>query len=388
MKLLNSIKSIIDKPEGYKNQFVENEFPNLLLVDPVMSRFDYYNIIFPSVCLHFNAWNPKCNIAFTSLRKFSDSEPDKQLTNFEIKWANVIVFPFSLKDFNYENKHLFDEIREINPEVKIIFVYEAFHQHPKFSQQLVNDYNSTFKTKLDSLQQKKLINFVANGITEKIQKADRVIFSSQKYLDVISKLNLNDDLVYLKPYNSKEIIIDGLNDIIYSENEKFEFLDQNETRVIIHCINPSKKEIQNFVENVMSKCNDNIVFYSQFDIPGANKLEKSTVTHFYKMLHKYSFDYSVFIGDCNVYDIGAKYIDGLIIDTLLMKSIPVFLNKKFNQLTSITDYEVLNTKSFVELLNSDYQTRFDLNVSYKEKVDNHLFTEQTVTYFENIFIKF
>lgn len=385
MKALNNLKNIISTVEGYKQQFVENGLPNILIVDPVMSRFDFYSLILPSILLTQQA---KANVAFTGITKFTDS-PDKKpiaLTDYEVNWANVIVFPFSIDNYEFEGVHLFDSIREQNPSIKIIFVCEVLFTHSKLRKSVIADYNKLHVTKLPKEDEAKLNVYIQSGIQEKINKADRILVPNETIKKEVQKVNSEKSIELIQPLNYNEIIREGLNPREIPPHQIMEFLNPKEIRILIHCLNIGKAS-DFFVKNVIEKAPDNVVFYSQTKLTGVNFLQKASITHWYKILFTHSFDFTMFVGDFNKYDINSQYLDGIIVDSLFMRSVPVVTNKNFNSVLSVQDFETVPENEVLKFIeDATIDKRVKLQTEYSKKIEAHEVGVDSVYYFERLFL--
>jgi hypothetical protein len=387
MKILNDLQNLVSDVNGYKQQFVVNEKKNILVIDPVMSRYDYYNVILPLLSLH---GHEEINLAFTSISKFTDSPKEKPiiLTEFEISWSNVIVFPFSVNDYLNENGvHLFDEIKSINEDVKIVFMCETVFTHQKFKKSIIDSFNRISQKKIDEETERKINDQVQLNILNQLNKSDCIVCNNNFIYDLLKKTNQDYDVRTILPKNYSETIREGLDPSNFEENELLEFLDPKEIKVLIHCLNLGKS-MNSFLKNVVAKAPDNVVFYSQTYFKGVNQIGKCSITHWYKILFKHSFDYVIFVGDYNNYDVSSQYVDGIVLDALFMRSIPVFLNKKNTENLSVSTYEIMNEATFLEKLNGDFQERFDLNLAYMDYIEKNSVNEEAIEMYKNVFLKF
>lgn len=386
MKALNNLKNILESVDGYKHQFVTNELTNILIVDPVMSRFDFYSLILPAIQLQISGL---ANVAFTGISKFTDSSEKKpvNLTDVEVKWSDVIVFPFSLDDYNFESVHLFDTIKTQNPSVKIIFICEVLFSHSKFNASVISDFNKINAIKATKAQQEVIVEYVQRGVREKIMKADKVIVPNGNILKEVLKIDKNKLVHNILPLNYNEIIRQGLTVEELKDEKIMEFLSLDEVRVLIHFVNIGKAS-DSFIKNVVSKAPDNVIFYSQSKIKGIELLPKCSITHWYKVLFLHSFDFTFFVGDFNKYDINSQYLDGVIVDSLFMRSVPVVTNKNFESVLSVKDFESIPEENLLNLLKMKIQDRVDLNFKYSQKIKDHEVNSEKIDDYSRLFLEF
>jgi glycosyltransferase involved in cell wall biosynthesis len=132
MKIVSDIYDNIRKVDYYKKQFeFDQDKKNILFVDPIMSSFDFYSMIVPFLCLEQTG---KYKSALTGMYRFSEMDKiQTEITESEIRWADVIVIPMSLESFNNQGE-LFDQLRSIKPQLKIVMTvefdfYEITNEH-------------------------------------------------------------------------------------------------------------------------------------------------------------------------------------------------------------------------------------------------------------------
>ena len=123
MKIVSDLYKNVKNTSFYRKQFTETlGNKNVLFLDPIMTTFDWYTCLIP-----YNALEETDHVstAITGLYRFSelDDKPQTILTNMEILWADVIVVPFTLEKF-YGDGELFDLIKKVNSNIKIIFTVE------------------------------------------------------------------------------------------------------------------------------------------------------------------------------------------------------------------------------------------------------------------------
>lgn len=381
MRAINNIRNIVSTVEGYKLQFVNNNKPNILFIDVAATRYEFYNLLIPAFVLH---GNESANVAFTEIQKFIEGPQRKQiqLTEFEVNWADTIVFPFSIESVHQEGKHFFDLIREIKPSVKIVFLVEPLFTHSKFYENLFkqNEIKTGVKFSKDQKQSAKKI--IENSIIENIDKSDRVICSHKMVFESIQNKFPTKNIFLLQPKNYNEIIFEGLTDHL----ERMEYMSLNEIRVYVHFVNDGKSR-EKFIHEVIEKAPDHVVFYSQSNISEPNhvKLSKSTITHFYKELFTKNFDLSIIVGDYNDYDKSSSFLEGLILDCIFMHSYPIVNNSKLLP-ENLQKIPTLNNTQILEYFNLPFQTRFNNSKILNQIISENTVNENVLKVYEKIFL--
>ena len=119
------MKSIMDIFKESRNQeFIDNQISevhwnkNVLFINPQLNGRHFYKYIIPYVLMfEYDMWGT----AITSMDKYKPNREyefvDVPLNSRQILWADFIVIPFTQQDL----KELYQKIRDINPEVKIVF---------------------------------------------------------------------------------------------------------------------------------------------------------------------------------------------------------------------------------------------------------------------------
>lgn len=135
MKAVLDLTKAIKNKGYYDEQFQESgTLKNILYVSPQLTSKHLYKFIIP----FFSFYNQRVRTAITDLTKYNPYgqivQLNATLTSAEIKWANYIVFPFTTMDLS-KGYGLYDAIREINPDCKIVFFvdfnyYELSNEHP------------------------------------------------------------------------------------------------------------------------------------------------------------------------------------------------------------------------------------------------------------------
>ena len=182
MKIVSDIYDNIRKVDYYKNQFRYNdEKKNILFVDPVMTKFDFYCLIVPFLCLEQTG---KYNSALTGLYRFSEMDEIKTtISESEVIWADIIVIPMSLENF-FDQGQLFDQLREIKPEIKIVMTvefdfYEITNDHYFLAESEIRNYleqkgsDPTRKNIQDA--RKKMKGEIIQRLEDNLRMADRLL---------------------------------------------------------------------------------------------------------------------------------------------------------------------------------------------------------------------
>lgn len=388
MKLIQKINDIVSSVDGYKNQFIQNDLPNILLIDPQTSRFEFYSMILPAIVLQTE---DLVNVAFTKMQKYKAGPKREQinLTDFEVQWADVIVFPFSISPYtNGENNHLFDEIREINPDCKIVLLHEVVSNASKFYFEVYRSYNQLNKTKLQKSDEKKLKNLLQKGIESNIKKSDKIIVPNSFIRDLVYSIDSSKQIEIIQPKNYTELIYEGLDQQKMDASKFCMMLDPNEIRVFVHFINDGNQK-QQFIE-MTKNCPENVIFYSCEKIHGSNHiyLPPMSIAHWYKTNFQKRFDLQVFVGDTNFYDKYSSYLEGNIIDALFMRTPSVFTNPKM--VPENTEVEVCKIDEFSsKYLNVENMTfRKEINEKYFFLMANHTVNHFTIEFYKNVFLSF
>jgi len=137
MKQISDVIKALNNDDFYREQFEDfAENKNILFMSPQLSGKQLYKIFLP-FCGMYNTDNLT---ALTSVEKYN---PREQLTNInlpikskdEILWADYVVIPFTAQSLTNGEYDLYDSIRAININCKIVFCidfnfYELSDTHP------------------------------------------------------------------------------------------------------------------------------------------------------------------------------------------------------------------------------------------------------------------
>lgn len=381
MQLIKKINDIVSNVDGYKNQFVTNGLPNILLIDPQTSRFEFYSMILPTIVLNSEE---KINLAFTKIQKFKAGPQREQinLTEAEITWADVIVFPISIATYQGENKHLFDEIREINSNCKIILLHEVLSSASKFFENVFFNIEKISGSKIEKILLPKIKQNVSESISNNINRADKIIVPNKAVSELVSGISSKPTVV-LPPKNYQELINEG-----FSKLETLDLLDPSEIRVWVNFLNKgSSKEM--FIEQVMKVAPDNVIFYSneKINLPNSHYISLMSISHYYKVFYQKKFHYQFFVSNTNLFEKASLYQEGLIVDGLFSRSVPVFTNPRM-----IPDGFKVESCSMKNIVEKYFLIPFDeiiaLNNLYFLELQNHLVDESVIDFYSQVFLRF
>lgn len=198
MKIINDLYKNVREVKWYTQQFESKSgIKNILFIDPVMMNFDFYTMIIPYLALAEN--EDKFNTAITGLYKFSEIEtkPQTRLSEFQVRWADVIVIPNQLEPFTDLN----DEIRSVNPDVKIIQTlefdfYEISNDHYLLEnshlETILKKRNEPVTIKSKNELRPKLKEYIINRLEENLKFADRVIVLNGNLLNKLKEKGFED----------------------------------------------------------------------------------------------------------------------------------------------------------------------------------------------------
>lgn len=108
---------------------------NILFVDACLSGKHLYRMILPALGMN----GEEVRTAFTGLSKFNQKEQlisiDIPITSKQVIWADFIVIPFTTESLTSEKNNLYNAIKMINEQCKIVFMvdfnfYELSDKHP------------------------------------------------------------------------------------------------------------------------------------------------------------------------------------------------------------------------------------------------------------------
>ena len=251
MKVVNDLYYNIKEVPFYKSQFIDDpKKKNILFVDIIMSNFDFYTMMIPYLAL--GGEDSEYQTAVTGMYRYSEINdiPEKYLSEHEVKWADVIVIGMSLEQFNGEGR-LYDELREINPDIVIIQTVEYdFYEIKKDHHDL--DFTPEEMQNFTGKQKKELQQGMIDRHEDNCRGADR--------------------LIVLNPNLANKLIAKGFKDVrwcpIYIDEETF-------------------KANIDFAETLGLKNTDGIVFLSCELIDSTRSAFKEYIPIFQKLKKKY-----------------------------------------------------------------------------------------------------
>ena len=118
-----------------ENQYNELGEKHILYVDVQLSGRQLYKTILP----YFGMFSENVKTSILNISKYNQKEQlldlDINLTTKEIFWADFIVFPFTVQNLSVGQLNLYDFIRSINTQCKIVYsvdfnYYELSNLHP------------------------------------------------------------------------------------------------------------------------------------------------------------------------------------------------------------------------------------------------------------------
>jgi len=201
MKIVNDLYDTLKHPEYYKSQFEsKKENPiNILFIDPVMTSFDHYTMIMPYLALDDI---DEISTALTGLYRFSeiDKKEETKLAESTIKWADIMVFGMTLDSFGGENG-LFHQLKEINPELKIIQTvefdfYEINSTHYLLDEKEIRKFLSNKGIEMTTIEIAKKRSALKKSIIQTFENnfraADRLLVLNRKLQDKLLKKDFPD----------------------------------------------------------------------------------------------------------------------------------------------------------------------------------------------------
>lgn len=191
MKEIYDIYKKITEPEYFEVQFKQIHWnKNVLFINPQLNGRHFYKYILPYISMYeLDAWGT----AITSMDKYKPNREYESikipLNSRQILWADYIVFPFT-SDFLKEG---YDKIRQINPNVNIVFhvdfnYYLLSKNHPLFSQfsdekNISNIEDNIFYSDLTLVTNAKLSEFLVNKFKNEL--------NNNKYKNIQSRVQIS-----------------------------------------------------------------------------------------------------------------------------------------------------------------------------------------------------
>jgi len=374
---MRSLKDV----EQYRAQFVDNENKNILILDPVLSSHDYYTMILPALVM--NTFE-KANIAFNAISQNIESKDRKpiDLAAHEIKWADTIVFPFCDIKYEVEGKSMFEWIKEINPAVKIIVLVEYDYTNVYYSREIA----------IIPAQQLKVVQVIRENVNYNLNGADLVLTHSDYMLGVVLK-ELNEcgikTQVYKMPmYNHQDLILEGLDEKL-AENQ---WKTSDFVSVFVDFLD--EKSILTFIDRVVDKNGPNVKYFTRSEVnhPQVYTLKKASITHWYKELMNFKWDYYMPVGNSNLFT-KSNFLQGRIIDcaffgiqTLITaESIYKVLDIEIQEICTFVPMRELN-KFLMEPTEKEYMDRLDRSNKILEMSDSFNASNVAADKYSEIFL--
>lgn len=190
LDLINNFKKDEQSIEFINNQFDETHSnKNVLFVSPQLNGRNFYKYIMPYILMYeydvmgtamigMDKFKPNNEYDFTNIPLYSK----------QILWADYIIFPFSIQNLS----PLYENIRYINPEVKIVYnvdfnFYLLGKSHPlhdKFNNEEVISIleDNIFFSDLCLTTNKNLSEYLSNKFSEELNET--------KYKDIESNVEI------------------------------------------------------------------------------------------------------------------------------------------------------------------------------------------------------
>lgn len=297
------MKSIVDIYKEIKNpEFLEGQFSeihwnkNVLFINPQLNGRSFYKYILPYIVMfEYDRWGT----ALTSIDKY---KPNKEyefvsipLNSKKILWADYIVVPFTNQDLT----ELYDTIRKINPNVKIIFnvdfnYYLISKKHPLHSTFGVEENHSIiedniFYSDITLCTNPRLSEYLIKKFKEDLK---------ERYDDKFSDVGIGALPIFI----DKDIIVENI-EKESSENK----VESKSLRVGIVATNYTWEDINSYKQlfsEIRTKLGDKITFVLiGFDgvdnITGKScfpegfeieQVEPCTIIHYFKQLNNSNID--------------------------------------------------------------------------------------------------
>lgn len=299
------MKEILDTFKALKedNDFLESQFAqihwnkNVLFVNPQLNGRHFYKYILPYIVMYeFDAWGT----ALTSMDKY---KPNKEyesvkipLTSKQIMWADYIVLPFTCDDL----KEAYKTIRQINPDVKIVFnvdfnYYLISKLHPvydKFSNpdNISNIEDNIFYSDLTLVTNAKLQEYLTEKFTKELNET--------KYKDIYNNVKIGSFPLFV----DENLILEN----VELETPEID-IDLNKLRIGIVGSNYTWEDLNSYKDlfkEVNEKMGDKVQFvligFDGIDhftkkscFPEGFKFEyikPSTIVHYFKQLRNLHLD--------------------------------------------------------------------------------------------------
>lgn len=391
MKILSDLYKKIRTVNFNKNQFTEDDSKmKVLFIDPAMSSFDWYTCLLPYIGL------PETNVITAATKIYRESELDKKedtvLTRQEILWADVIVFPWSLEKLSGSDSEdrpmIFQDLRKINPAIKIIFTVEF-------------DFYSITKDHYLLKGRPKLKNDIISRLDENCAGADRLIVLNEKLAKKLTEMGF-EDVRTLPLLFDKDTITENVDykDTLGVKNALKMFVlsvDLNEYNY------SNLKDFIPVFEKIKKKHKDNfkLVFigddpkqhYPKFNMVYTH-LKRGSIVHKYKSILKSSADCHLVLNKKTTYyqnsDIIADYMERGVFD------IPIISmnTHPFNEIISNNKNGFLLNRrmDLLKIVDNNIDDKTNLCTIYanikQDLSESHQIDMEQLSYVEHQFVSF
>jgi hypothetical protein len=133
MKPIRDLEKALNNPDYYADQFNESgHIKNILFVSPQIKGKHVYKFLLP----YYSMRTANVETAITSVEKFDEEQlftnPKSVLFPKQVLWADFIVFPFMINKLGGAENSVYQELKKINPNVKIVYHVDFnFYTLPK-----------------------------------------------------------------------------------------------------------------------------------------------------------------------------------------------------------------------------------------------------------------
>jgi glycosyltransferase involved in cell wall biosynthesis len=301
MKQVMDVYKEIQNPIFAKSQISEVHWnKNVLFVNPQLNGRQFYKYILPYIVMfEFDVWGT----AITSLEKYKPNKEyeyvDVALNSRQILWADYIVFPFTHQDL----KGLFEKVREINPDIKIVFnvdfnYYLLPKKHPLYDEFESEEIKSTIE---DNIFYSDITLVTNSKLSEYLVDKFKNELNEKKYKDKVSKVEIGTFPILL----DTDIILENIQD--EDEEPEESKNDSNALRVGIVATNYTWEDINSY-KDLFKQVKEKLKEKIQFVLIGFdgidNKTQKNafpsgmdleiikpcTIIHYYKQLKNLKLD--------------------------------------------------------------------------------------------------
>lgn len=401
------MKEILDIFKELKedNGFLESQFvqihwnKNVLFVNPQLNGRHFYKYIIPYISMYeFDAWGT----ALTSMDKY---KPNKEyesvktpLTSKQIMWADYIVLPFTADDL----KEAYKLIRQINPDVKIVFnvdfnYYQISKLHPvydKFSnpENVSNIEDNIFYSDLTLVTNAKLQEF----LTEKFSKE----LNSTKYKEISSNVHIGSFPLFVDENLILENVELDVPEIANNESGKMR-IGIVATNYTWEDLNSYKEQFKEIQEKMGDKIQFVVIGFDGIDYftkkscfpEGFNfeYIKPSTIVHYFKQLRNLNLDMMFIPLRTNEFNITSENYNKFLEAGLFDVPVMVYDIFPYNQIIKNGDTGIIlsKKKDFIERVEFFEKNRGELKRmgknAHKFISENFTFNEENLAIIDDIY---